>query len=88
MSRACTAEDVIGLLRLEGLLELPPGFGPEEDLFDAGLDSMAVMQLIVLIEEHFGVALGAADANRERLGTAARLAATIRSRQSIARASS
>ena len=77
----CTAEEVIALLREEGLVELPAGAGPDADLFEAGLDSMAVMQLIVLVEERFGVVLGAADASREVLGTPARLAATVAARQ-------
>ena len=38
-------------------------------------------QLIVIIEERWGVALGAADASRESLGTAERLAATIEAKR-------
>jgi len=77
----CSAEQVIAMLRDEGLVELPGDAGPDTDLFGAGLDSMAVMQLIVVIEERFGVALGAADASRESLGTPARLAATVSARK-------
>ncbi len=77
-------DEVIAMLREEGLVELSGDAGPDTDLFEAGLDSMAVMQLIVVIEERFGVALGAADASQEVLGTPARLAATISSRQAQA----
>lgn len=80
MTAACTGEEILALIREEGMVDLPGHFAVGEDLFDAGLDSMAVMQLIVVIEERYGVALGAADASRESLGTAERIAATIRSR--------
>lgn len=69
------------MLNEEGILEVPAKAGAEADLFELGLDSMAVMQLIVVIEERWGVALGAADAGREALSTPARLAATINARR-------
>ncbi|MGE9269566.1 MAG: acyl carrier protein [Verrucomicrobiales bacterium] len=81
MSDGCSAEDVLGMLREEELFELPEAVGEDADLFELGMDSMAVMQLIVIIEERWGVALGAADAGREQLGTAAKMAATIRGKQ-------
>ncbi len=65
------------MLREEGLVDLPAGVDGDADLFAAGMDSMAVMQLIVIIEERWGVRLGAADATREVLGTPASLAARI-----------
>lgn len=80
MSEGCRAEDVVEMLRQEELFEVPDEFGVDSDLFELGMDSMAVMQLIVIIEERWGVALGAADASRESLGTPSRLAATIRAR--------
>lgn len=81
MSEGCRADDVVEMLRQEELFELPDDFGMESDLFELGMDSMAVMQLIVIIEERWGVALGAGDASRENLGTPTLLAATIRARQ-------
>ncbi|GAA5482636.1 phosphopantetheine-binding protein [Haloferula sargassicola] len=81
MSAPCQPEDVVEMLRDEGLVDLPAGAGADTDLFDAGLDSMAVMQLIVIVEEKWGVALGAADAHRDALGTPARLAETINARR-------
>lgn len=77
----CAAEDVLVMLGEEQLVELPADAGAETDLFEAGLDSMAVMQLIVVIEERWGVVLGAADVGRETLGTPARMAATINARR-------
>ncbi len=47
---------VLSLVRDE-VLETPAGFTVESDLFDAGLDSMAIMQLLLVLEEHYGVAI-------------------------------
>ena len=33
------------------LIEFSPGFGNEDDLFEAGLDSMAIMQLLLLMRK-------------------------------------
>lgn len=77
----CAAEDILAMLGEEQLVELPPDAGAETDLFEAGMDSMAVMQLIVVLEERWGVVLGAADVDRESLGTPARMAATINARR-------
>ena len=68
-------------MRDEGIVDLAADFGADDDLFEAGMDSMAVMQLIVVIEERYGVALGPAEASREHLGTPARLAKTIEQRR-------
>lgn len=77
----CAVDDILAMLGEERLVELPANAGAETDLFAAGLDSMAVMQLIVVLEERWGVVLGAADVGRETLGTPARMAATINARQ-------
>lgn len=81
MSGGCRAHDMIGMMREEGILDLPEGFGVGEDLFVAGLDSMAVMQLIVVVEERYGVVLGPELASVEFLGTPERLAKTIENRR-------
>jgi acyl carrier protein len=81
MSDGCRAEDVVEMLREEELFELPGSFGVDSDLFELGMDSMAVMQLIVIVEERWGVALGAADASRENLGTPSKVAATIQAKR-------
>lgn len=80
MNLEVNADEVIGWLRSEGILDLPEGFSANDDLFLAGLDSMAVMQLVVAAEERFGVVLRAADLSKENLGTAAALAALIHHR--------
>ena len=77
MNAAPTAEDVIGMLREEGIVDLPADFPAEGDLFAEGMDSMAVMQLIVVAEERFGARIGPEDAGRENLGRPADLARLI-----------
>ncbi|HZR81792.1 MAG TPA: acyl carrier protein [Candidatus Binatia bacterium] len=57
---------VLTLLR-ERLLDLPPEFGPTDRLVEAGLDSMAVMQLLLLVEEKYGVWLPESDLLPENL---------------------
>lgn len=72
---------VADALREEGIVDLPADFPADGDLFAAGLDSMAVMQLIVIVEERFDVVIGPAEVGRDTLGTPAALAALIRSKQ-------
>ncbi len=77
MSEKVDGITVIGWLRSEEILMLEEGFSVQDDLFLAGLDSMAVMQLVVAAEERFGVQLQAVDLTKENLGTAESLAALI-----------
>jgi acyl carrier protein len=78
MNQTPTADEVMAMLRDEGLVDLTPGFPADGDLFAAGMDSMVVMQLIVVAEECFGAVIGPEDAGRENLGTPAALADLIR----------
>jgi len=49
----------------------------DADLFDAGLDSMAIMQLLIRIETEFGVQLRLADITRENFSTVRKIAGLI-----------
>lgn len=77
MSPAPSPLDLIEMLREEGLVDLPGGFPEQGDLFAAGMDSMGVMQLIVIVEERYGAVIRPEDAGRENLGTPVALAALI-----------
>jgi acyl carrier protein len=72
-----TPQEVIDWLNEEGMVELDPGFSADGDLFSAGLDSMAVMQMVVAAEEKFGVVLGPEDMTRTNLSTPQSLATLI-----------
>lgn len=68
------AEELLGVIRSEGIVGLAEGFGATDDLFLAGMDSMAVMQLLVAVEERYGVAFATEDVTKAHFGTAAALA--------------
>lgn len=64
----------------EEVLQTPPGFGTESDLFAAGLDSMAIMQMLLLLEERFGVSLPVETVSRENFQSAASIARLLAAR--------
>lgn len=74
MIHAPTARDITAWLVREGIVETTPDFADDGDLFANGLDSMAVMQLVVAAEDAFGVVLGPADLTRDHLRTPQSLA--------------
>lgn len=74
--------ELIDWLNGEGLLELDWDFPEDGDLFAVGLDSMAVMQIVVAVEDHFGVELVPEDLTKAQLATPRALAALIRSKRS------
>jgi acyl carrier protein len=65
----------------ERLLETQPGFNADSNLYDSGLDSMAIMQLLILIEEEFGVALPESELTRQNFSTVRSVAGLIRARR-------
>lgn len=69
--------ELIDWLNDEGVLELDWDFPEDGDLFAAGLDSMAVMQLVVAVEDRFEVELGPDDLTKANLATPTTLAALI-----------
>ena len=66
----------------EGVLELDWDFPEDGDLFTAGLDSMAVMQLVVAVEDRYAVELGPEDLTRVNLATPITLASLIAAKTS------
>ena len=74
---ALTPTELIDWLNDEGVLELDWDFPEEGDLFAAGLDSMAVMQLVVAVEDRFQVELTPEDLTRANLATPTTLARLI-----------
>jgi acyl carrier protein len=72
-----TPVELIDWLNDEGVMELDWDFPEDGDLFVAGLDSMAVMQLVVAVEDRFGIELGPDDLTKKNLATPTSLAALI-----------
>lgn len=69
-------ERVLGLVR-EEVLQTPPEFTTASDLFEAGLDSMAIMQLLLLLEQHYGVAIPVGSVSRANFKNAQAIAALL-----------
>ena len=61
----------------EGLLELDWDFPEDGDLFEAGLDSMGIMQLVSAVEDEYGVELEPGDLTPGNLATPTTLAKLI-----------
>lgn len=78
------AERLLVRIRTD-LLETRPDFTIDSDLFAAGLDSMTIMQLTLLIEEEFGAHLPDRLITRETFSTARQIAGAIRQAGSAAR---
>ncbi len=81
-NKSPTPIELIDWLNDEEVLALDWDFPEDGDLFGAGLDSMAVMQLVVAVEDRFGVELGPEDLTKANLATPTTLAALIASRVS------
>jgi len=63
------------------ILESVAGLDSSTDLFEAGMDSLGTMQLLVRIEQRFGVQLPASGLTRENSSTVSALVALIKSQQ-------
>lgn len=70
------AEELVGLIR-ERLLDTRPGFDADSDLYENGLDSMALMQLLVLLEGKYGVVIDDDRVTAEAFRTARKIALLI-----------
>jgi acyl carrier protein len=77
-----TPTELIDLLSHEGIVELDWDFPEDGDLAAAGLDSMAVMRLVVAIEEEYGLVLDPEQLTRANLASPRSLAELISARTS------
>ena len=59
------------------ILEIAPGFAVTDDLFEAGLDSMSIMRLLIQVESAFGCRIPVAQVNSENFSTVSKIAALI-----------
>lgn len=69
--------DVVVWLDREAILSPDGALSETTDLIAAGLDSMAVMQLVVAAEDEFQAVLRPEDLTRENLATPVTLAALL-----------
>jgi acyl carrier protein len=77
MPTAVTAEGVLALLDEHAIVEAEEPLATDTDLFACGLDSLALMRLILVVEQAFGRRLPPAELTRARCATAAALAEWI-----------
>ena len=75
-TRAALTQRVFEILRDE-LLDAGPGFTPQSNLVDAGLDSLAVTQLMLSIEESTGIWVDEGLLTPENFESAETLAACV-----------
>ncbi|WP_367875093.1 phosphopantetheine-binding protein [Luteolibacter sp. Populi] len=75
--------DLLELIRTD-VLDTAEPLTPQSDLFAAGLDSMGIMQLLLAIEDRFGVAMDPADLSRENFSTAEKIAVLVAEKKGAA----
>ena len=73
-----TLEQQLVVLLRERLLETSAPMDAGTDLYTLGLDSMAIMQLLILVEEEYGVALPESSLTRDGFTTPRQLARLVR----------
>lgn len=67
---------LLDLIRTE-VLDTGEMLTPQSDLFAAGLDSMGIMQLLLAIEDRFGVPIDPADLSRANFSSTSKIAALV-----------
>lgn len=77
---------ILDAIRESLLPDLPAGFAADADLFSVGLDSMGIMQIVLLLEERFHCTVQPTDLTRKNFSSAAALASLIRGRAAAPRA--
>ena len=80
MPDQATLEQQLATLIQENVLQSAGELTPESNLFDAGLDSMAIMQLLLLVEDHYGVMPPESDLTRDNFATPRDLARLLHQR--------
>lgn len=68
---------MIELVRETVLPDLPADFSTEGDFFEAGLDSMGVMQLVMYLEERFGKKVDPTELSRANFRSAQAMSALV-----------
>ncbi len=84
MSEAITPEAVLHLIVEQQIVEAVAPLASDTDLFALGLDSMAMMQLLLHIEDRFGIAITAGEMTRDRFANASALATFLAAKRTSA----
>ena len=81
MPEAISPDAVLALIIEQQIVESAEPLTPATDLFGQGMDSMAMMQLLLHIEDRFGVAVAPADMTRDRFQNAEAIAQFLLAKQ-------
>jgi len=73
-------EEKLSALISERILETGAGFSADSDLYAAGLDSMAIMQLLLVLEEEFSVSIPVESVSRKNFSTVRTIADLLRTK--------
>ncbi|HEV7869100.1 MAG TPA: phosphopantetheine-binding protein [Chthoniobacteraceae bacterium] len=65
------------------ILETHAGFDADSNLYEAGLDSMALMQLLIVVEKEYGVSIPENALTKQNFSTTRHLAQLIRERRAV-----
>jgi acyl carrier protein len=74
----CLEATLLDVIRENLLPDLPADFDSTASLYDAGLDSMGIMQMVLLLDERFACIIQPTDLTRTNFTSASSLAALIR----------
>jgi acyl carrier protein len=75
-----TPEAILTLLVREQILDTDEPLTTQSDLFALGMDSLALMQLLLHLEQSFGIQVLPEEMTRERLATPQAMADSLRSK--------
>jgi len=81
MSKSTTIVESLRSLISERMFPLAEDFSKDCDLYAEGLDSMALMQLILILEQEMGVRIGPEDLAKENFQTLAAIATLVEKKQ-------
>lgn len=76
-----TADSVLSLILEQQIIESAEPVTVSTDLFALGMDSMAMMQLLLHIEDRFGIAITPGEVTRDHFATAAAMAQLLAKRR-------
>lgn len=76
-----TADSVLSLILEQQIIESAEPVTVSTDLFALGMDSMAMMQLLLHIEDRFGIAITPGDVTRDHFATASAMAQLLAERR-------
>jgi acyl carrier protein len=75
-----TIQEALGQHILAEILLRKTPLGPDEDLFEAGFDSLSLSRVLVFVEERFGVMIPDQDVVLDEVSTLAKMARFVEAR--------